>query len=232
MSKGVFSWTAAESRRAQEHEPGNAFYAVDEVRALAGLGDVAGVGKVIDRSLATPPTTGGPTIVIERAARELRAHGRRQESLDVATRGVEWLRARHPADTRDHAHLGALARMLYLAERWPEAETLFARLAAERSDSLEYVGYLGAIAARRLDRQGAAEFSERLHRWQGPDLHGRHTYWRAAIAALLGDSDRAVMLLRGAFGQGHGRGLQIHDSPDLETLRAYPPFVELVAPRP
>ena len=134
---GDYQREAAESRRAQEHEPGNALYAADEVRALAGLGDVAGVGKVIDRSLATPPTTADPTLVIDRAARELRAHGRRQASLDVANRGVEWLRARHPAGTRDHAHRGALARMLYLAERWPEADTLFADLAAERSDSLD-----------------------------------------------------------------------------------------------
>jgi hypothetical protein len=35
------------------------------------------------------------------------------------------------------------------------------------------------------------------------DRHGRQAYWRACIAALLGEADRAVGLLRDAFAAGH-----------------------------
>ena len=227
---GEYNREAAESRRAQEYEPGNAFYAQDEVRARAALGDVPGIIKVIDDILTTPVTTATPAAVIERAARELRVHGHRPASLQIANRGVDWLASGQTAAGANVGQRAARARLLYLAERWSDADALFARLASERPESIEYIGYRGAIAARQLDRRRAVAFEQRLQRWDDPDAHGAHTYWRAAIAALLGERDRAVVLLRDAFGQGHDRGLRIHASPEFEALRDYPPFAALVAP--
>lgn len=57
-----------------------------------------------------------------------------------------------------------------------------------------------------------------------------HVAGRARIAALLGEPDRAVDLLRDAIAQGFGSRLMIHGTPDFESLREYPPFEQLMAP--
>ena len=220
----------AENRRAQEYEAGNALYAQDEVRARAALGDVTGVGKVIDDLLATPVTSANPASVMEQAARELRVHGHAPASLKIANRGADWLSSGQKSGAANVGQRAELARLLYLAERWSDADALFARLVAERPDAIEYIGYRGAIAARQLDRRRAAVFDERLRQFDGREAYGAHLYWRAAIAALFGERDRAVALLRDAFGQGHDRGLRIHASPEFESLRDFPPFAALVAP--
>jgi hypothetical protein len=61
-----------------------------------------------------------------------------------------------------------------------------------------------------------------------PYLHGEHLIWRARIAALSGDQERAVMLLREAFAQGADYGITWHQDPDLESLRDYGSYKELM----
>jgi len=61
-----------------------------------------------------------------------------------------------------------------------------------------------------------------------PYLFGNHTYWRACIAALLGESRQAVALLNEAFAQGQEFGVYIHSDMNLEPLRNYKPFQELL----
>ena len=120
--------------------------------------------------------------------------------------------------------------MLYLTERWSEAAALFSELAIERPDEPRYRASLGQIAARTGDVRRARELSEELSRGVGPRAIARASYGRACIAALLGERQRAVDLLREALTQGLPFGLEIHNNPDLEALRAYQPFVELVRP--
>ena len=63
-----------------------------------------------------------------------------------------------------------------------------------------------------------------------PYIWGNHTYWGARIASLLGEKERAVMMLREALSQGRWY-TQLHADMDLEPLRDYPPFQELVKPK-
>jgi hypothetical protein len=63
-----------------------------------------------------------------------------------------------------------------------------------------------------------------------PYLRGRHTYWRARIAALLGESDRAVALLREALRQGRTY-VEVHGEVDLAPLHASPAYQELMRPK-
>jgi hypothetical protein len=58
---------------------------------------------------------------------------------------------------------------------------------------------------------------------------GRPTYARARIAALLGDSARAVTLLQQAFDEGLMFRMFIHLDPDLESLRDLPGYRRLFA---
>jgi hypothetical protein len=62
-----------------------------------------------------------------------------------------------------------------------------------------------------------------------------HTFYRANIAALLGEKELAVRLLREAHTQGINFNLfHYHSEPnvmDLEPLYDYPPFQEFIRPK-
>jgi hypothetical protein len=64
-----------------------------------------------------------------------------------------------------------------------------------------------------------------------PHLFGNETYARACIAAQLGEKDRAVALLQRTFGQGFFFQTSVHRDLELEPLRGYPPFEELIRPK-
>jgi len=69
--------------------------------------------------------------------------------------------------------------------------------------------------------------------WPEMLLERAHTLDRARIAALLGDREEAVTLLRQAIEQGvnWGHGVWVHRDIDLESLHDYPPFQELLRPK-
>ena len=91
--------------------------------------------------------------------------------------------------------------MLYLAERWDDADEVFQALPPD-SAHVDVLGYRGTVAARRGDASEARAWADAL---AGLDpARGRTTLWRARIAALIGERDEAVDLLRRAFAQGLG----------------------------
>ena len=124
-----------------------------------------------------------------------------------------------------------MGRALYLAGRWAAAERIFESLAASDTATIEYLGYLGVLAARQGATTKAAAISERLNRLDRPYLWGEETVWRARIASLLGDRVAAVALLRQAAGEGYRFAWNHHTDPDLEPLRDYPPFMTLTRAR-
>ena len=71
-----------------------------------------------------------------------------------------------------------------------------------------------------------------------PAVHGRGaTLWRARIVLALGDRDQAIGLLRQAVNEGVSfsslvYGDRFHVDVDLEPLFGYPPYEEIVAPKP
>ena len=230
---GEYERELSEARAAQKYAPAVLHFATVEVRALAALGRVHDVERVIDNSLTTSPTSGSAADVMEQAALELRAHGYRDASLHVAQRAVEWHRNRlvpgQSSGDRDR-----LAAALYMAERWTDAEELFSALSAQHPSDESYLGVLGAIAARRGDTRRALERSVQLteltaggSRW----TRANAAVWRAQIAALLGERQRAVDLLRDALARGAPYGPYMHNSPELETLADFQPFVELMRPK-
>jgi hypothetical protein len=62
-------------------------------------------------------------------------------------------------------------------------------------------------------------------------LYGDHTFWRACIAAALGQKDDAVELLREAMAQGRNSPIAVHRDPNLDPVRGYAPFEELIEPK-
>jgi DNA-binding SARP family transcriptional activator/TolB-like protein len=211
-----------------------------ELRALVAAGRVTEALGALEDYLATPSDGRywGPVWMRETAI-ELRAHGHAEAAQTLFTRSLEAYLALPPEEQAKR--LDGLATAYTLAGWWAEAEQVLRAYAAERPDDLvqrsdnSYVlsmnGQLGTLAARRGNRAEAESISARLEALEHPYLFGEHTYWRARIAAQLGERDQAVVLLRAAYAQGFKWWLPLHSEPDFESLRDHPPFRELLRPK-
>ncbi len=132
------------------------------------------------------------------------------------------------------------AMSLYETGRWDEAKAAFERLEPSERYVEKYgfdpwiEGYLSVLAARRGDRDDALRQARRWEAFQNKQLYHRGLNWRARIAAILGDRDEAVRLLREQFKEGRpwAEALQqFHAEVDFESLQTYPPFQELIRPK-
>jgi serine/threonine protein kinase/tetratricopeptide (TPR) repeat protein len=228
---GNYQLELEEIRQAQENYPGRLELQVDKVRALAALGRIDEVKKVIEESLNLESRTGTAGDVMLEAAQELRAHGYLNEGQEIANRAVDWYNRRTIDEAKSGADRSDLGFALYLAEEWEKAKALFKELAKKYPDNIEYKSFLGRLAAREGDRKEALKISEELRQIKRPYVFGYHTYCRACIASLLGEREQAVELLKEAFAQGYAHGVYLHRDMDLEALRKYPPFQELLWPK-
>jgi len=223
------------ARRAQKYFPDALILMANEARALASLGRIEEVRKVVDQSLLSRSSKGTAGRVMLAAARELRLRGYQEAFRDIAGRAVEWYRGRAAGKEASEEQRFELATVLYIAEQWEEAGTLIEKLRSERPDDIDYLGYGGALAARRGDKEEALRISEELKRIDRPYTFGAPTYWRARIAALLGMKEEAVELLRQSFAQGNYyldiKGVFIIQEADLFPLRDFAPFRELIKPK-
>ena len=222
-----------------------------EARALVALGRADETEKLIGDMLTMPAKSaypaspwilpkGTPGYVMLVAAQELRAHGHREDALKMAGRAVDWYRLRIGEEAREEDTRSGLGNALYQAERWQEAKAVFTALAAEHPESIAYKGCLGTLAARRGDRVEAMRIAEELRALDRLYQYGTNTFRSARILSLLGERERAFTLLREAVAQGYigndepdlyGYGFIYRHCMDLEPLRGYPPFEELIKPK-
>jgi tetratricopeptide (TPR) repeat protein len=228
---GNFKKELEVTKRGEKYYPEVVRFLAIEARCYAAQGKIDKLREVIERSLAAASATTTPADVMVEAAQELRAHGYKEESLKMAGEAVEWYKGRPAEEAAKQESRSSLAYTLCLAERWEEARAIFEALLAEKPDKIEYKGYLGTIAARLGDRGTALRISDELKALIKPYLFGEHTYWRACIASLFGEKAQAVSLLRESFAQGGSYGVDLHRDIDLEPLRDYPPFQELIKPK-
>jgi tetratricopeptide (TPR) repeat protein len=222
-------------RRARKYFPDALILMGIEARALAARGKLEEVKKVVNESLLSRSSIGTAGRVMLAAARELRLRGYQEAFKDTAGRAVEWYRGRAGGKQPTEQQRSELAAALYVSEQWEEAGALIEKLRSEKPDNLDYVGYGGALAARRGDKEEALRISEELKGIDRPFTFGAQTYWRARIAALLGMKEEAVELLRQSFSQGNWYistyGVFIIQAADLDPLRDFAPFRELMKPK-
>jgi tetratricopeptide (TPR) repeat protein len=222
-------------RRGRREVPTAQTFLVGELRALAALGRLEEVDRLVEEALAGQPPQAVPGEILLTVALELRAHGHREASLRMIGRAVEMAEALPPGRASTTVARQALADRLYAAERWEETRAIAAELAKEKADDIWVMGMLGTLAARRGDRAAALSISERLKRLDRPYLFGEHTYNRACIAAQLGEKDDAVALLRQSVAEGFpawaGLSFTVHTDIDLEPLHGYPPYEQLLKPK-
>ena len=226
---GDYKQELKEVRRAQEYYPDEMY--LDEVRALAAMGKTDEVKEVIEKSLAVTSRTERHGNVLREAARELRAHGHHEAYREIADEAVEWYQNKLAEQKTDLRLRRGLAAALYTAERWDESLSLYKELAEEYPDNLTYKGLLGSLFARGGNTEEALRISEELKNIDRPYLFGSQTFWRANIAALLGQKEQAVTLLTEALAQGWLYGPDLLNRMNFEPLRDYKPFQELLRPK-
>jgi len=207
-----------------------------KARALAAMGLVVEAKEVIDACLPVKLRESGSNLgrVMVTTACELRAHGHRQASDDMAARAVAWWdKQASESDTeeRDSDDLWLQFWALSVAGRWDEASEPLEELEKRGWDPVYVAGALGVIAARTGNHEEARQISDGLPDPGLPQSASDRSYWRAAIAANLGEKDRAVDLLSEAFSQGMWYSIYLHANVDLEPLWDYPPFQELIEPK-
>jgi hypothetical protein len=155
--------------------------------------------------------------------------------------GLSWYRSR-PQEEQDEDEY-AYAIVLYGAGHWMEARTVVQHIIATADPSaggdpnIYHRGaqsFLGGIAAHLGDQREM----DRVDRWlasrKGPYLSGVPTFDRARMAAIRGDRERAMTLIRLAVDQGYPLYLEdlgLHNDPDFKNLWGYPPFEELRRPK-
>jgi tRNA A-37 threonylcarbamoyl transferase component Bud32 len=234
------------ARQGRQRFPENGGIHRAEVRALAALGHLDDVAAHIEATRSSPfrETLGGYLALV---AISLRAHGHRATAPEFFDESIAWYQSR-PFDpeacSATRCWLGlwglplraGLAWVLYQAERWDDVLPLAHELAEAYPHNVNYLALLGQEAAARGDREKALRISEELRlcdrrRCTGFGWPAAPTVHRAGIAALLGDRDGAVALLRQVLGVNFFYGSWLHNDVTFASLHDYPPFQELIRPK-
>ncbi|HSP94053.1 MAG TPA: serine/threonine-protein kinase [Thermoanaerobaculia bacterium] len=209
--------------------PDVAYFYECKAGALAALGRLTAADRVMDERLAAK-AEGTPLRFMNVAAAELRAHGHREASLRMAERAVAWFRAQPDAAAAGY-RLGLLAALAY-AERSAESKAIADALLAESPNDSYRLARVGSSAAHLGDTARARQVEASLRdRKEDCTNRGEGAFLQAVIAAQLGEKERAVALLRDAFAQGYPFSIEIHRDIDIEPLRGYRPFEELMKPK-
>jgi tetratricopeptide (TPR) repeat protein len=202
-----------------------------EIGSLAALGRVDEMHRVIDDSLELQPGRWNVGDVMRVAAVELRAHGHATEGQEFARKALEWGQSRPPREAETAENRWLVAEMRYFLEQWDEAKELYAGLSQEKPYEHYARGRLGTIALRSGDIEEADRIYRELVGLDRPFLFGEHLMSAACIAAVRGDAEHAVELIREALAHGYPWDIWIHRDPDFESLKEYPPFQELLRPK-
>jgi len=197
-----------------------------QARALIGMGHVERAKAYADRGV-TRGAQGGPSPgrLLLQLAGELRFHGHPAAADGTLRRALDWYHTN--AGSTDYRY-GMAQTRLSLGQP-DSAVVLLRQLVAEESRSVDYLGTLGLALAAAGHAAEARRVDDRLAAWANPYAHGRHLYWRAAIAARLGEKERATALLRDGIAQGIYVDA-LYENEDLQPLWDFLPFRRLLTP--
>lgn len=191
------------ARRGRQRHPDRREPLLWETRALIGLGHVGAARRTLEEALAMGSAGfWSPGELLLRVSDEFRAHGHEDDGRRLLPRALAWYRVLPdslkalPAYRRHHA--AALLR----ADSLDVAEAAFQRLAREFPDDLFYRGSLAVVLARRGEGVAARRIADALAHTP-PYQFGHHWYERARVAAELGDTADAMMMLNQALARGY-----------------------------
>ncbi len=223
------------AQRARRRFPRNLATLRMELLALAALGRGRDVTERFDEINALPPDPIRlPAPVMREIALDLAAHGDSAAARTALSRTLAWHASRPATEQAQESLRFERAQTYYAAGHADSARAIAAELVRAHPRNEQYVGLLGALAAQRGDRVEAARLDRLLVALERALGRGQATYWRACIAALLGERDTAVDLLARALDAGYVyqvRFLNAHIEPSFAALRQYPRFQTLLHPK-
>jgi len=205
----------------------------EKAQALAGLGRIEDLNRLVDEIMALPEQDLDKGYRIRRIAVFLRCLGYADVARSTIDRAVEWYESRPIEVKATTAWRYRNAQALYVADRCDEAYSVAEPLLDEAPENIEYRGFVGSVAACRGDQDTALAMSRWLAALDRPYLHGENTVWRSAIAAALGDGETAVTLWRQAAAEGSFPLITVGDIRWIafEPICDYEPWQELIRPK-
>jgi serine/threonine protein kinase/predicted Zn-dependent protease len=223
-----------DAQNARAQYPGRLAVLIYEIRALSARGQITDVQTRLREALSLPPSEGSTTTagtLMRDAALELHAHGHGAAAKAALEQADAWYQSRPATEAKSQGSRNGQHQVQYLLGRWDEARASLEGLAKESPDNLPYQGALGTLAAHQGRRDDAQRIATQLRDLDRPYLRGAHTLWRARIAALLGERESALSLLREALAQGQPFSVTLHTDEAFESLRSDPGFRELLEPK-
>jgi tRNA A-37 threonylcarbamoyl transferase component Bud32/TolB-like protein/tetratricopeptide (TPR) repeat protein len=218
-------------------EAGNAIYPGRlvgvELRALGAEGDLRRLRPIIDSvERASTDTVFTPADEMLLAALELRAHGHESDADEILTRARQWIAMRSGEAAKRPSLQRTAANIFFASRQFDSAQTRYAALAA-RGDTFDIMarGRVGSSAALRGDTVVARQVFDELSRINRRYTFGEPSYWRAAIAASLGQKETAVRLLAEALARGARKMPEIHRVEEFQSLRGFEPFEAILRPK-
>jgi tRNA A-37 threonylcarbamoyl transferase component Bud32/TolB-like protein/tetratricopeptide (TPR) repeat protein len=212
--------------------PGRASILHSEISALAAQGNAPRVRAIVDSVARASTDTGwlGGQLML-RGALELRAHGHETDAAALLDQARSSLASRSPKETQAPRALRRITAEIFFASRqFDSAQARYTRLAAEDTGVMLRARVASAAAARG-DTATARRMSDSLSRVVIPYSFGEIPYWRATIAASLGDKESAVRLINEALAAGARKLPEIHRLEEFQSLRGYGPFEAILKPK-
>ncbi len=205
----------AAARALRRRHPDNRAGWVHLTRALASTGDTVAVDSLLAEASALPPDTyWSQGAMMVTAAEELEAHGFAERAGKYYDQAERWL-ANQLARTPDHrAHRFWLGSARYDQRAWSDAQPYFESLVRDFPDDMQFRG-LSSLVAARLGDTALAE-----RRLGPPPAYGRGGYlvYRARLAAIANDRERALAFWSEASGSGLNGIAWIHASSRQDLL--------------
>jgi len=219
-------------RRGREESPDFERLRRAEIAALIALGRVEEAMDTMEAALDGLRPDQTPSRFLDEAALECEVHGCPEMSPGLWERSLAWHETRPAEVLQTLGNKRVRSDRLLKLKRNEEALDLAREVAAAVPDSLDDLGTLGVALALVGNQEEALEVVRRLGDWEDPWVLGRNTFWRACIAANLGELEEAVGLLWQAEAEGAAfSSFDPHRNTLFRPLRGSAAFEKYVEPR-
>jgi len=158
---------------------------------------------------------------------EFRAHGDSMTSRHLAKLVLQ--RLRRTPDAFNYPSFSFDQGATFMMAGLTDSAAVAFETAVARSHRIEPTGFLAVARAQLGNTVRARQVADSLGKLKQPFMLGTNTYWQGVILSALGDRETAIQLLRQSVAEGRTMD-RWHNAPELDALRGYPAFNQLLKP--